>query len=59
MKWHVRHGLSAFAYLGQASGYFRRLEQNTLDKVPPDARSEFSLITRKIAIASNACATSR
>jgi aryl-alcohol dehydrogenase-like predicted oxidoreductase len=38
VQWHVRHGLSAFAYLGQASGYFRRLEQNTLDNVPPDAR---------------------
>ena len=38
VKWHVRNGLSAFAYLGQASGYFRRLEQNTLDKIPPDAR---------------------
>ena len=38
VQWHVKHGLSAFAYLGQASGYFRRLEQNTLDKLPPDAR---------------------
>jgi aryl-alcohol dehydrogenase-like predicted oxidoreductase len=38
VQWHVKHGLSALAYLGQASGYFRRLEQNTLDKVPPDAR---------------------
>ncbi len=38
MQWHVEHGLSAFAYLGQASGYFRRLEQDTLDKLPPDAR---------------------
>ena len=37
VQWHVKHGLSAFAYLGQASGYFRRLEQNTLDNVPPDA----------------------
>ena len=38
VRWHVKHGLSAFAYLGQAGGYFRRLEQNTLEKVPPDAR---------------------
>jgi len=38
VRWHVKHGLSAFAYLGQASGYFRRLEQNTLDKVPADGR---------------------
>jgi aryl-alcohol dehydrogenase-like predicted oxidoreductase len=38
VRWHIEHGLSAFAYLTQASGYFRRLEQNTLDKVPADAR---------------------
>ena len=38
MQWHVKHGLSAFADLGQASGYFRRLEQNKLDKVAADAR---------------------
>ena len=38
VQWHVEHGLSAFAYLAQASGYFRRLEQDTLDKLPPDAR---------------------
>jgi aryl-alcohol dehydrogenase-like predicted oxidoreductase len=38
VQWHVKHGLSAFAYLGQAGGYFRRLEQNTLEKLPPDAR---------------------
>ena len=38
VRWHIAHGLSAFAYLTQANGYFRRLEQNTLDKVPVDAR---------------------
>ncbi|MGB7836649.1 MAG: aldo/keto reductase [Terrimicrobiaceae bacterium] len=38
VRWHIGHGLSAFAYLAQANGYFRRLEQNTLDKVPADAR---------------------
>jgi aryl-alcohol dehydrogenase-like predicted oxidoreductase len=38
VHWHIAHGLSAFAYLTQANGYFRRLEQNTLDKVPADAR---------------------
>ncbi len=38
VQWHIKHNLSAFAYLAQASGYFRRLEQNTLDKLPPDAR---------------------
>jgi aryl-alcohol dehydrogenase-like predicted oxidoreductase len=38
VRWHIEHGLSAFAYLTQANGYFRRLDQNTLDKVPADAR---------------------
>ena len=38
VRWHIVHGLSAFAYLAQANGYFRRLEQNALDKVPADAR---------------------
>ena len=27
-QWHVEHGSPAFAYLGQASGYFRRLDQD-------------------------------
>ena len=43
VQWHIKHNLSAFAYLAQASGYFRRLEQNTLDKLPPDARVTSSL----------------
>ena len=38
VRWHIEHGFSAFTYLTQANGYFRRLEQNTLDKVPADAR---------------------
>jgi aryl-alcohol dehydrogenase-like predicted oxidoreductase len=38
IQWHVDHCFAAFPYLTQANGYFRRLEQNTLDRVPPDAR---------------------
>ena len=38
VRWHIQRGLAAFPYLTQASGYFRRLEQNTLDQVPADAR---------------------
>ena len=36
-RWHREHGIAAFAYLTQASGFFRRLEQGTLDQVPADA----------------------
>jgi aryl-alcohol dehydrogenase-like predicted oxidoreductase len=38
VQWHVKYGFAAFPYLSQANGYFRRLEQNTLDSVPADAR---------------------
>jgi aryl-alcohol dehydrogenase-like predicted oxidoreductase len=38
VRWHREHGFAAFAYLAQANGYFRRLEQDTLDQVPVDAR---------------------
>jgi aryl-alcohol dehydrogenase-like predicted oxidoreductase len=38
VRWHIEHGLGAFPYLTQANGYFRRLEQGTLDQVPTDAR---------------------
>jgi aryl-alcohol dehydrogenase-like predicted oxidoreductase len=38
VQWHIEHGFAAFPYLTQANGYFRRLEQNTLDRVPADAR---------------------
>jgi aryl-alcohol dehydrogenase-like predicted oxidoreductase len=38
VHWHLEHGLAAFPYLTQASGYFRRLEQGTLGQVPVDAR---------------------
>ena len=37
-KWHAEHDFAAFAYLAQATGYFRRLERNAMDQVPPDAR---------------------
>jgi len=37
-RWHIEHGLAAFPYLTQANGYFRRLEQGTLNQVPPDSR---------------------
>jgi aryl-alcohol dehydrogenase-like predicted oxidoreductase len=38
VQWHIKYGFAAFPYLTQANGYFRRLEQNTLDRVPLDAR---------------------
>jgi aryl-alcohol dehydrogenase-like predicted oxidoreductase len=38
VQWHIKHGLSAFAYLAQASVYFRCLEQNTLTDIPSDSR---------------------
>jgi aryl-alcohol dehydrogenase-like predicted oxidoreductase len=38
VRWHIEHGFAAFPYLTQANGYFRRLEQNTLDRVPAEAR---------------------
>jgi Predicted oxidoreductases (related to aryl-alcohol dehydrogenases) len=36
--WHSQHDFGAFPYLTQANGYFRRLEQNSLDQVATDAR---------------------
>jgi aryl-alcohol dehydrogenase-like predicted oxidoreductase len=38
VHWHSAHNFGAFPYLTQANGYFRRLEQNSLDQVPTDAR---------------------
>lgn len=38
IRWHVTHHCGAFPYLAQASGYFRRLEENSLDELPPDSR---------------------
>jgi aryl-alcohol dehydrogenase-like predicted oxidoreductase len=37
-RWHVAHQFGALPYLTQANGYFRRLEQNSLDQVPADSR---------------------
>jgi aryl-alcohol dehydrogenase-like predicted oxidoreductase len=37
-QWHQQHGLSAFPFITQAGGYFRRLEQGTLDRLPKDDR---------------------
>jgi aryl-alcohol dehydrogenase-like predicted oxidoreductase len=34
----LTHGLSAFPFISQAGGYFRRLEQGTLDQLPMDNR---------------------
>jgi aryl-alcohol dehydrogenase-like predicted oxidoreductase len=36
--WHRRHGFAAFPFMAQASGYFRRLEQGTLDRLAKDDR---------------------
>ena len=38
VHWHGQHGFGAFPYLTQANGYFRRLEQSSLDQVATDAR---------------------
>jgi aryl-alcohol dehydrogenase-like predicted oxidoreductase len=40
VKWHIANGFAAFPYLTQASGYFRRLERNTLHQIPQDARTK-------------------
>lgn len=37
-QWHIKHGLSAFPFISQAGGYFRRVEQGTLDLLPVDNR---------------------
>lgn len=33
IKWHERHHIAAFPYTTQANGYFRRLENGTIDQV--------------------------
>jgi Predicted oxidoreductases (related to aryl-alcohol dehydrogenases) len=38
VRWHIAHNFGAFPYLTQANGYFRRLEQNSLNQVAADAR---------------------
>jgi aryl-alcohol dehydrogenase-like predicted oxidoreductase len=37
-RWHLKNGLAAFPFLSQAGGYFRRLDQGTLDQLPVDYR---------------------
>ena len=37
-KWHVKNGLSAFPFISQAGGYFRRMELGTLEQLPKDNR---------------------
>jgi aryl-alcohol dehydrogenase-like predicted oxidoreductase len=37
-QWHLKNGLAAFPFISQASGYFRRLEQGTLDQLSVDHR---------------------
>jgi aryl-alcohol dehydrogenase-like predicted oxidoreductase len=36
--WHRAHSVAAFPFMAQASGYFRRVEQGTLDLLPKDDR---------------------
>jgi aryl-alcohol dehydrogenase-like predicted oxidoreductase len=33
-QWHTNHNIAAFPYTTQANGYFRRLDNDTLDKAP-------------------------
>ena len=40
-KWHTRHNIAAFPYTTQANGYFRRLENGTLDQAPELVRRLF------------------
>jgi len=40
-QWHAQNDIAAFPYTTQASGYFRRLENGTLDKGPELVRSLF------------------
>jgi len=37
-QWHIKNGLSAFPFISQAGGYFRRLEQGTLQELSKDNR---------------------
>jgi aryl-alcohol dehydrogenase-like predicted oxidoreductase len=37
-QWHLKNGLAAFPFISQAGGYFRRLEQGTLDQLSVDNR---------------------
>jgi aryl-alcohol dehydrogenase-like predicted oxidoreductase len=40
-KWHARHNIAAFPYTTQANGYFRRLENGTLDLASESVRALF------------------
>jgi aryl-alcohol dehydrogenase-like predicted oxidoreductase len=40
-EWHTRYHIAAFPYTTQANGYFRRLENGTLDQAPELVRSLF------------------
>ena len=40
-QWHAGHDIAAFPYTTQANGYFRRLENGTLDKAPDLVRRLF------------------
>jgi aryl-alcohol dehydrogenase-like predicted oxidoreductase len=40
-KWHARHNIAAFPYTSQANGYFRRLENGTLDLASESVRALF------------------
>jgi aryl-alcohol dehydrogenase-like predicted oxidoreductase len=41
VKWHARHNIAAFPYTTQANGYFRRLENGTLDLASESVRALF------------------
>jgi aryl-alcohol dehydrogenase-like predicted oxidoreductase len=41
IQWHSIHNIAAFPYTTQANGYFRRLENGTLDKAPGLVRRLF------------------
>jgi aryl-alcohol dehydrogenase-like predicted oxidoreductase len=40
-RWHEQNHIAAFPYTTQANGYFRRLENGTLDKAPKLVRALF------------------
>jgi len=46
VRWHTGHSLRVFPYRTQANGYFRRLEQGTLDQVSPRRSRESTVQSR-------------
>jgi aryl-alcohol dehydrogenase-like predicted oxidoreductase len=40
-QWHARHNVAAFPYTTQANGYFRRLENGTLNQASASVRALF------------------